>query len=63
MNVNVVFESPDNDMDETQFSIRAFDISELDELFSNFCKENNYSQNTVFNIIVTQVAETMEELD
>lgn len=62
MNVNVVFDN-NGETDETQFSIKSFDISELNNLFSNFCKENKLPTNTVINIVVVQAAEKMEDLD
>lgn len=63
MNVVVVFESPTSDLDGTEFSIKAYDIDELSELFAEFCKENGFPTNTVVNIIVSHVARTMEELE
>ena len=62
MNVDIQFINSDNKADETQFSIKAYDINELSELFTMFCKENNYPRNTVQRITVVEVAETMDQL-
>lgn len=63
MNVDVSFLSNEKVEDETQFSIRAYDSDELNQLFANFCKENGFKQNTVTCVTIVQMAETMDELD
>ena len=63
MNVDVNFLNNEKAEDETQFSIRAYDVEELDQLFNDFCKENGFNRNTVTCIAIVQMAETMDELD
>ena len=62
MTVDVAFIDKEGKEDETQFDIRAFDRQELSDLFADFCKENKLPRNTVINIIIVQMADTMEEL-
>lgn len=62
MVVDVVFASDINDLDETQFTIKAYDVEELSNLFKLFCKENNYKNNTVQNVVVVEMAETINDL-
>lgn len=63
MNVDVNFLNNEKAEDETQFSIRAYDVEELDQLFNDFCKENGFKKNTVTCVTIVQMAETMDELD
>lgn len=63
MNVDVSFLNNEKVEDETQFSIRAYDSDELNQLFANFCKENGFKRNTVTCVTIVQMAETMDELD
>lgn len=56
MNVLVIF-SNDGTMDETEMRIRAYDVDELSALFSDFCRENGYRQNTVCNIVIAGMME------
>ena len=63
MNVDISFLNNEKAEDETQFSIRAYDVEELDQLFNDFCKENGFNRNTVTCIAIVQMAETMDELD
>ena len=63
MNVDVNFLNNEKAEDETQFSIRAYDADELDQLFNDFCKENGFKKNSVTCVTIVQMAETMEELD
>ena len=62
MNVEVYFINNEQKFDETQFSINAYDVDELDELFSEFCKENGLKRDTVYNIVIVEVADTIEKL-
>ena len=63
MNVDISFLNNEKAEDETQFSIRAYDVEELNQLFNDFCKENGFKKNTVTCIAIVQMAETMDELD
>ncbi len=65
--VEVCFYNTDDGRDDAT----SFDINdplskqgenELDELFREFCKENNLPRNTVDEIRLTCVAESMDEL-
>ena len=65
-NVDVAFEHPDGTQDETEFTvmdpITKSGIYELDTLFSDFCKENQYTGVTITNIRVSLAAPTEQEL-
>lgn len=61
MSVDISFEK-DGLFDETEFSIRCFDVEELDELFADFCEENQITPDKITNITVVEVAASMEEL-
>lgn len=63
INVDVNFLNNEKAEDETQFSIRAYDVEELDQLFNDFCKENGFNRNTVTCVTIVQMAETMGELN
>ncbi len=56
MDVSIGFEN-NGVVDETQFHINVYDVNELTELFSEFCKENNVPKNTVTSITVVQLYE------
>ena len=61
MNVNIGFSNEGQD-DETQFSIEAYDVDELNNLFADFCKENGFKQNTVTYITIVEMADSIEDL-
>ena len=66
-NVDITFyNTSDKRCDETEFTISNVftneGIEELDELFSDFCKENNFSENQVCDIRVVMLAATEDEL-
>lgn len=63
MNVDINFLNNSKLEDETQFSIRAYDIDDLAELFEAFCKENGFKKNTVTSVTIVQMADTRDELD
>lgn len=52
----------DDCYDETEFSISAYDIDELEELFGDFCKENRFAPNTVTYVSVVEMADNEEDL-
>lgn len=54
MDVDVGFEN-NGVPDETQFQINAYDVDELTELFSEFCRENLIAKNTVTNISIVRL--------
>ena len=62
MNVDIDFINNEGKLDETQFSINAYNVNELDELFTEFCKENNFKRNTVTNISIVEMADSIDEL-
>lgn len=62
MTVQVGFSHKENDSDETEFCINAWDAKELDELFKIFCQENNFEDISINNLSIVRVAATLEEL-
>lgn len=62
MDVQIGFVNSDGEEDEVEFSIKPYDKRELSSLYKDFCKENNYPNNTVKYISVAKVAESMESL-
>lgn len=62
MTVQVGFSHAENEMDETEFCINAYDAKELTELFEGFCKENGFEDVSVESISVVRVAATLDEL-
>lgn len=56
MDVSIGFQT-DGFADETQFHINTYDVNELTELYSEFCKENNIPKNTVTSISIVQLYE------
>lgn len=64
MIVHVDFINAEKREDETSFDLMANEnaINELDELYTEFCKENNLKQNTVTSITVVATAATMDDL-
>lgn len=62
MTVQVGFSHAENEMDETEFCINAYDAKELTELFEGFCKENGFKDVSVESISVVRVAATLDEL-
>lgn len=64
MIVHVCFLNNEKQEDETSFDlmINKNAINELDELYTEFCKENDLKRNTVTSITVVATAETMEDL-
>ena len=62
-NVNIGFvNSSDGNDDETEFSIKAYDVDELEELFDEFCEENELMSNAVTYVSVVETAESEDEL-
>ena len=65
--VDVDFVNADGMEDETQFDICGAGtkdgIKELEELFSDFCRADNFETNTVTGVIIVASAETKEELE
>ena len=62
MTVQVGFSHAENEMDETEFCVNAYDAKELTELFEGFCKENGFKDVSVESISVVRVAATLDEL-
>ncbi len=54
MDVNICFQAG-GIADETQLCINAYDVNELEELFSEFCKENNIPKNAVISVNIVQL--------
>lgn len=64
MTINIGFLNNNNKMDdEVQFNIKPYNVDELNELFNDFCKENDFHSPTITYISVVKTAETMELLD
>lgn len=62
-NVDIGFiNSEDRREDETEFTINAYDLDELEELFDNFCKENKIANNTVVYVAVVETADNEDAL-
>lgn len=49
--------------DDTELTIRAYDLDELEELFDDFCVENNIANDTVVYVAVMETANNGEELN
>lgn len=62
MTVQIGFSHKENNSDETEFCINAWDAKELDELFKIFCQENNFADVSINNLSIVRVAATLEEL-
>lgn len=62
MSVQVGFFNDEGKEDETEFDIAAYKVNELANLFDKFCEENGFPKNTVFAVVIVQMAKTMEEL-
>lgn len=64
MIVHVGFFNNEKQEDETSFDlmINKNAINELDELYTEFCKENDLKRNTVTSITVVATAATMDDL-
>ena len=62
-NIDIGFvNSEDGREDETEFSISAYDLDELDDLFREFCKENSLDDDAVIYVNVVETAEDEDEL-
>lgn len=61
--VNVGFLRDGNEEDETQFDIEKYNVGELNELFDEFVKENNFSNVKVLYVEIVKTARTIEELE
>lgn len=64
MIVHACFLNNEKQEDETSFDlmINKNAINELDELYAEFCKENDLKRNTVTSITVVATAATMDDL-
>lgn len=60
--VDVDFSHEENECDETQFDIRAYDVPELDELFNDFVKENDFKNINISSVTVIKCAPTHDGL-
>lgn len=61
MNVSILFDNNGTE-DRIDFNIEAFNTSELNELFSEFCKEENCEENSVLGIWIERVADGVLDL-
>lgn len=61
--INVGFLRDGNEEDETQFNIEKYNVGELNELFDEFVKENNFSNVKVLYVEIVKTARTIEELE
>lgn len=62
MNVEIFFTDDKGEDDSVDFNIKAFDKHELSELFDIFCKENNFKNDTVYDIYIIKMANSIEKL-
>lgn len=62
MIVHVNFLDGNEKEDETSFDIKKYCISELESLFFDFCKENDFPNDKVLAVRIIASAPTMEEL-
>lgn len=62
MTVNIGFLNNNKIDDEVQFDIQAYNVDELNELFHDFCKENDFHSPIITYISIIKTAETMEIL-
>ena len=62
MSVTIGFINEKGRDDETQLDILPYDERDLSSLFSEFCKENGFPEDTVTYIHIVQMAEGMEAL-
>ena len=62
MSVTIGFINEKGRDDETQLDILPYDERDLSSLFSEFCKENGFPEDTVTYIPIVQMAEGMEAL-
>lgn len=62
MIVHISFVNNEGVDDEVSFDIPAWSSKNLNECFTNFCKENKFPRNTVGCISIVAAAETLEKL-
>lgn len=64
MTVQIGFSTEENESDEVEFCISAWDTKELADLFKEFCKENGFKLKDVFiySVSVVRAAVSMEAL-
>ena len=62
MTVQIGFSHDENDNDETEFCINAWDKEELAELFEDFCESESIINATINSISIMRVASSVEEL-
>ena len=62
MDVDVNF-TTEGGNDEVQFSIPPYGVRELNELFTDFCKENNFPNNTVICVSIVKMKRNREKTE
>lgn len=62
MTVQIGFSHQESDFDEVEFCIKAWDKEELNTLFEDFCKENHYTNVSVYRLDIVKVASSLEDL-
>lgn len=62
MTVQIGFSHKENDLDEVEFCINAWDSNELAKLFELFCKENHFKDVSINSISIIRVAASLDEL-
>lgn len=60
--VNVAFSHEENECDETEFDIYAYNVTELDSLFRDFVKENDFKDVDILAVVVVKCAPTHDGL-
>ena len=62
MTVQIGFSHTECSSDEVEFCIAAWNVKELSELFTTFCRENHFKKVEITGISIVRVAETMDAL-
>lgn len=60
--VHVEFINNKKTEDAVSFDIEKFNIKELTELFSEFCKKNKFANDTVTSVSIVAAARTMDKI-
>lgn len=62
MTVQIGFSHKENESDEVEFCIKAWDAKDLANLFEIFCKEEHCEHVSINSLSVVKVASSMEKL-
>lgn len=53
--IDIDFINNEGKEDQTEFDLEDYNVNELRALYNNFCRENNFPNNTVIKITVVRV--------